>query len=209
MVQYVLGLVGTMIAWALMAHFGRRTLYLAGLALLFCILVTIGGLGFNSSSGAAWGAGSLLLVFALVYNCTVGPVTYAIVAEISSTRLRQKTVVLARIVYNLCGLLNNTLLPLQLNPLAWNWGAKDGLFWAGITLICILYCVFRLPESKGRSYAELNLLFENRIKAWKFASTEVDAFRGESLAVQEMRDSEESERTAIGITEQVREKQDV
>lgn len=62
-------------------------------------------------------------------------------------------------------------------------GAKDGLFWAGITLLCIVWAVFRLPESKDRSYAELNLLFENRVPAWKFKTTKVDAFRAESMKV--------------------------
>ena len=129
MIQYVLGLVGALVAWLFMAHFGRRTLYIAGLTILFFLLIIIGGLGFNSSKSADWAVGSLLLVFALCYNFTVGPVCYAIVAEISSTRLRQKTVVLARITYNACSLLNNSLLlPLQLNSLAWNWGVKDGLF---------------------------------------------------------------------------------
>lgn len=166
-----------------MSRFGRRSIFIGGLLCLFVFLIVIGGLGFTSSKSASWAVGSLLLVFALFYNFSVGPVTYAVVSEISSTRLRQKSVVLARITYNACGLLNNSILPLQLNPLAWNWGAKTGLFWAGITLICIIWCVFRLPESKGRSYAELNVLFENKVPAWKFASTRVDAFRGESLAV--------------------------
>lgn len=196
MIQYVIGFVGTIAAWTLMSFFGRRTLYIAGLTFLFMLLIVIGGLGWAHSNSASWAVGSLLLVFALGYNCTVGPVCYAIVAEISSTRLRQKTVVLARMTYNACSLLNNSLLPLQLNPLAWNWGAKDGLFWAGITLLCIIWCVFRLPESKGRTYAELNLLFENRIAAWKFKSTPVDAFRSESFRVQRVdSDTNQSEAT--------------
>lgn len=186
MIQYALGLVGTLVAWILMAHFGRRTLYIAGLSILLVILVVIGGLGFTSSKSASWAVGSLLLVPTLAYDCTVGPVCYAIVAEVSSTRLRQKTVVLARATYNLCSILNNSLLPLQLNSLAWNWGAKDGLFWAGITLLCIIWCIFRLPESKGRTYAELNVLFEHRVAAWKFQGTKVDAFRGESIAVRRL-----------------------
>jgi SP family general alpha glucoside:H+ symporter-like MFS transporter len=51
--------------------------------------------------GAAWALGSILLVYTLFYNFTVGPVCYAIVAEISSTRLKIKTVVLARNIYNI------------------------------------------------------------------------------------------------------------
>jgi SP family general alpha glucoside:H+ symporter-like MFS transporter len=201
MIQYALGLVGTLVAWVFMAHLGRRTLYISGLCILLVLLVVIGGLGFNSSKSASWAVGSLLLVFALAYDCTVGPVGYAIVAEISSTRLRQKTVVLARATYNLCSILNNSLLSLQLNSLAWNWGAKDGLFWAGITLLCAVWCIFRLPESKDRTYAELNVLFEHRVPAWKFKGTKVDAFRGESIAVHQSSPtkSNESDRTLQAV----------
>lgn len=197
MIQYILGLVGTIIAWTLMAHFGRRTLYISGLMVLMVLLIVIGGLGWSSSTSAQWAIGSLLLVFTFAFNCTVGPVCYAVVAEISSTRLRQKTIVLARASYNGCSFLNNALLPLQLNPLAWNWGAKDGLFWAGITLLCVIWCLFRLPESKARSYAELNLLFENHVPAWKFKGTKVESFRAQSMRVERLDDrlSEESERT--------------
>lgn len=194
MVQYVLGLVGTVISWSLMSKFGRRSIYLVGLTVLLVILIVIGALGFVPGTAAQWAIGSLLLVFAMCYNSSVGPVCYAIVGEISSTRLRQKTVVLARITYNVLGLVNNTLLPLQLNPGAWNWGAKSALFWAGITLVCLIWCIFRLPEAKGRSYAELNLLFENRIAAWKFSSTQADAFRSESLKVQTIAAEEEERR---------------
>lgn len=200
MIQYVIGLVGTGIAWSLMGRVGRRTLYISGLCGLLVLLAIIGGLGFSSSTSAQWAIGSLLLVFALTYNCTVGPVCYAIVSEISSTRLRQKTVVLARTSYNLCSLLNNSLLPLQLNPLAFGWGAKAGLFWAGACALCIVWCVFRLPESKDRSYAELNLLFENKVAAWKFASTKVDAFRSESFAVQRIKSDSDSDSESVDET---------
>ena len=199
MIQYVLGFVGTIISWTLMAYFGRRTLYITGLWVLIVLLIIIGGLGFSDSTSAQWAVGSLLLVFTLAYNCTVGPVCYAIVAEISSTRLRQKSVVLARMTYNGFSLLNHSLLPLQINSLAWSWSSKAALFWAGMALICVVWCIFRLPESKGRSYAELNLLFENRVPAWKFKSTKVDAFRAESLRVERTAsDNESSESSAAG-----------
>ena len=114
---------------------------------------------------------------------------------------------------SLCELLNNSLLPLQLNPLAWGWGAKDGLFWAGITLLCVIWCIFRLPESKDRSYAELNLLFENRVPAWKFRTTKVDAFRSESFRVQRVSSESERSEATLAAEEAVKnvkgEKQDV
>ena len=39
-----------------------------------------------------------------------------------------------------------------------------------------MYTYFRLPEPSGRSFAELDLLFEKNVSARKFASTKVDVF---------------------------------
>jgi MFS transporter, SP family, general alpha glucoside:H+ symporter len=159
------GLASTVISWWLTTKLGRRTLYVSGMRALMVLLVIIGGLGFSSSTSAQWAVGSLLLVFTLAYNLSVGLVCYAIVAEVSSTRLRQKTVVLARMACNCCSLLNNSLLSLPLNSTAWGWGAKAGLLWAGITALCIVWSIFRLPETGDRWYAKLMRLFENHVPA--------------------------------------------
>lgn len=86
----------------------------------------------------------------------------------------------------------------MLNPTAWNWGNYTGFFWvgkkcppqnrlsllltnvplaqAGICFLCIIYTYFRVPEPRGRSFAELDLLFERGVSARKFATTSVDVF---------------------------------
>jgi hypothetical protein len=51
------------------------------------------------------------------------------------------------------------------------WGQKIGLFFGGITLIYLIPCILIFPETKGRTYHELDELFERRVPAWKFAST--------------------------------------
>lgn len=84
-----------------MPHVGRRTLYLVGQVGMLIILLIIGGLGVPAiSSTTGWATGALLLVLTLVYDVAVGPVCYSLVAELPSTRLRIKTVVLARNAYN-------------------------------------------------------------------------------------------------------------
>lgn len=57
---------------------------------------------------------------------------------------------------------------------AWNWGAKTGLFYAGTNLLCNIWCWYRLPETKGRSFGEIDLMFENKVPARKFKYTTVD-----------------------------------
>lgn len=181
LVQYAIGAVGTLLSWFLMGWFGRRTLYLYGQYLMGISLLAIGCCSFagRQNVAAQWAIGSLLLAYTFAYDCTVGPVCYSLVAELTSTRLRVKSVVLARTMYNIIGLVSNVVTPFMLNPSAWNWGAKAGFFWAATTFCCSVWTFFRLPEPKGRTYAELNILFERRVSARKFSSTAVTVLEGE------------------------------
>lgn len=117
-----------------------------------------------------------MMVFVVTYDLTVGPVAYCLVAEIPSTRLRIKTVVLARNAYNIASILANFLNPPILNPTAWNLRGKGGFIWAGICFCMLVWAYFRLPEPKGRSSAELDVLFEEGIGARKFSEVTVDPF---------------------------------
>ncbi|KAK3074871.1 hypothetical protein LTR53_002325 [Teratosphaeriaceae sp. CCFEE 6253] len=176
--QYALGAVGTICSWFLMGWFGRRTLYLWGQIAMAAVLMVTGFLSIApaGNNGVQWGIGSTIMIFTFVYDATVGPVCYSLVAELASTRLRNKTVVLARNLYNITGVVANVLTPHMLNPDAWNWGAKAGFFWAGSCLLCATWTYFRLPEPKGRTYAELDILFGAKVPARKFRTTVVESF---------------------------------
>ncbi|KAM0429785.1 hypothetical protein ACHAPT_006391 [Fusarium lateritium] len=178
--QYAINMAAVFGAWALMtAGIGRRTLYLYGLCGLFSMLLILGFLGVVPESNrdkASLATGSIMIVWALCYQLSVGTVCYSLVGELSSRRLQIKTVVLGRILYNIVSIINAVLVPYMLNPTAWDWGNFAGFFWAGICFLCIVYTFFRLPEPNGRTFAELDMLFEKRISARKFASTEVDVF---------------------------------
>jgi len=182
--QSAMGFIGTICSWFLMPHFGRRSIYLAGEVVMFFILIIIGGLGVPAlSTGTGWGSGALILIFTFVYDITVGPVCYSLVAEMPSTRLRIKTVVLARNFYNLAGIFINIIQPRMLNPDAWNWGGKTAFFWAAFCALCFVWTYFRLPEPKGLTYGELDVLFENRVSARKFRQVEIDPFRSDNLVI--------------------------
>lgn len=195
MAQFALGAVGTIFSWFLMTWFGRRTLYLSGQLAMCLLLLVIGCLGIISreNTAAQWVIGSMLLVYTFTYDATVGPVCYSLVSELSSTRLRAKSIVLARNLFNVVGIVTNVITPRMLNPSAWNWGAKAGFFWAGTCFLCFMWSFFRLPEPKGRTYGELDILFEQRISARKFKTAIVDPFmpthvRRESIAAMDQKE---------------------
>ncbi len=64
----------------------------------------------------------------------------------------------------------------MLNPTAGNWKGKTGFFWGGICFFCALWTYFRLPECKGRTYEELDILFNKRVSARNFKKYQVDAY---------------------------------
>ncbi|KAH0286132.1 sugar transporter [Aureobasidium namibiae CBS 147.97] len=174
-------IVGGVICWFLFPRFGRATIYMTGLTFMFFCLVAIGGLGFSTSKHAELAIGILLIVSTLANMITIGPVCYPIVSETPSGRLRYKTITIGRFVYNLTGIFSNSVTPRMISASAWNWGAKAGLFYAGTNLLCNIWCWFRLPETKDRSFGEIDLLFEHKVPARKFRTTEADQFATSQL----------------------------
>ena len=111
--QYGINMIGVFGAWALMSWgLGRRTLFLYGLCGLFTMLMIMGFLGLPSDRQAAsLATGSMMIIWAAVYQLTVGTVCYSLVAEISTRRLQIKTVVLGRNLYNVVGIICSVLTP--------------------------------------------------------------------------------------------------
>ena len=78
-ILYAVGCAGTFVSWFLIARYKRWVLYLAGNALMAAILFGMGVAGIWSGVTAAkWSAAVLLIMFTLVYDCTVGPVCYCL-----------------------------------------------------------------------------------------------------------------------------------
>jgi MFS transporter, SP family, general alpha glucoside:H+ symporter len=89
---------------------------MVGLALMFCCLIAIGGLGFADGKKVQLAVGILLVISTLINMITIGPVCYPIVAETPSGRLRYKTIVIGRFVYNLTGIFSNSVTPRMISP---------------------------------------------------------------------------------------------
>jgi hypothetical protein len=108
--------------------------------------------------------------------------------ETSSPRLRAKTTSVAVTIQYLTGILfvscvpirerqwlirtsQSYTVPLMLSNQNAGWGQKTGLFFAGTCGVYLIPCIFLFPETKNRTYAELDELYERGIPAWKFATT--------------------------------------
>ncbi|KAH7025037.1 general substrate transporter [Microdochium trichocladiopsis] len=170
--------VGTIVSWWLLRPFGRRQLYLWGLGLLSVVLFTVGfiSVGAGDSTSGNFAQAGMMLAWLAIYYTTVGPVCYIIISEASSTRLRNKSICLSRIAYYVAQIICNVINPYMLNPTAGNWKGKTAFFWGGCTVLFFVWTFFRLPETKDKTFEELDILFARNVKARDFAKCQVDAY---------------------------------
>ena len=118
----------------------------------------------------------LTLVWTFVFQLSVGQLGWAIPAEIGSTRLRQKTICLARDASNITGTVAGTLQQYFMNPQAWNLKGYTGFVWGGTCFCMFVWSYYRLPETWNRSYHELDVLFAMKVPARQFATTVIEPF---------------------------------
>ncbi|KAI0002646.1 sugar transporter-like protein [Xylariaceae sp. FL0662B] len=168
--------IGTILSWWLISYWGRRPLYVSGIGTLCVALFLIGILDVSAGDRGLWPSGGLCILWLFVYSLTIGPLAYSIISETSSVRLRPLSVVLSRTAYQIVNIISQFLQAYMMNPTEWNLVGKTGFFW-GATAFCVfVWSYFRLPEVKGRTYEELDILFMNKVSARNFSKTEVDPY---------------------------------
>lgn len=58
---------------------------------------------------------------------------------------------------------------------------KLGFFFGGLATLCYVWAFFRVPETRGRTYEELDLLFSKNVPARKFKDYRVDGVTSAEL----------------------------
>ncbi|KAK5048260.1 hypothetical protein LTR84_005930 [Exophiala bonariae] len=170
-IQLVL-LTGLVVSFYFVDKVGRRKLVIWGGVVLGIICFIVGGLGFREQTSAS-GVGLIVLcaVWAFVYANSMAPIGWISLVEVSSPQLRAKTTACAAIIQACTGLIFSYTVPIMLSNQGAGWGQKIGLFFGGITFVYLLPVIFFYPETKNRTYEELDELFERGIPAWKFETT--------------------------------------
>jgi SP family general alpha glucoside:H+ symporter-like MFS transporter len=173
-----LGLLGTLFSWVLLVRFGRRQIYNTGLAMLIVLLLLIGILdclpNYKSRPGIAWAQASLMLVWNFCYDFSVGPVCFVILCECSATRVRAKTIAVATAVQALVAIAMTVAIPYMINPDEGNARGKIGFFFGGLSMLSLVWAYFRVPETKNRTYSELDIMFSRGVKTRDFKDYKVE-----------------------------------
>ncbi|KAK0392261.1 hypothetical protein NLU13_1757 [Sarocladium strictum] len=180
-----LALFGTIVSWTcIMPYVGRRINYLSGMFAMAVVLFIIGALNKKADTHSVGMAQAVLtLVWTFIFQLSAGQLGWALPAEMGSTRLRQKTICLARNAYAIASITSGVLQPYFMNPTKWNLKGYTGFVWGSTAFLVFIWGYFRLPETKDRTFEELDLLFAKKVSARKFSSYKIEAFGDEHTAL--------------------------
>ncbi|KAF5722065.1 maltose permease [Fusarium mundagurra] len=147
---------------------GRRRISCYATTLSWTSCVVIGILGLIPRTTAT---SNIFVLFVYVGMISNGAAGWGFIAEISSLRLRPYTAGFGAPCTCVAGVVMNVLTPYMVNANKWNWGFKTGWFYAGVGLPFLIGTWFLLPDTSGRTAAEVDELFERKIKPWRFSKT--------------------------------------
>ncbi|KAF7714748.1 MFS-type Sugar/inositol transporter [Penicillium ucsense] len=180
LINSCLGLIANIGSWFLSSWFGRRTIYLWGTATNTTLLIVLGicaSIKQNSATNYAQACLGILITF--VFAGTLGPISYTVISETSSVRLRALSTGVGRAAYYVAEIPMIYLASQMLNTTGWNLAGKCGYVWAGTALVCWIGAYFGLPELKNRTYRESDVLYKRKVPARKFKSTVIGVAENE------------------------------
>ncbi|KAJ9144283.1 Maltose permease [Pleurostoma richardsiae] len=164
----ILSMSGATIAFLVGDFYGRRPMYLAGCIGLTLLLLCMGISGSINTAAATTASVGFYTMYNFFYNVGVGSTVYAIAGEIPTSVLRAKSLALAMNVSNAMNTMWSFVCPYIFNPGYGNLKAKIGFIFGAIMLIWAFLAYFFVPETRRRTYEELDELFMNRVPTREF-----------------------------------------
>ncbi|KAM7189348.1 putative sugar porter family MFS transporter [Rhypophila sp. PSN 637] len=164
-----------MLSWILTTYLGRRTIYVWGSLINVCFLVALGIAGsVPASNASSLAMASLGLIVSVGFTLGPAPASWVIIGETSAIRLRPLTTGIGRGAYYVVNIPCIFLATYMLNPTGVDLGGRCGYVWGATGFVCFIVAYFWLPEMKGRSYREIDIMFKRKIPARKWKETVID-----------------------------------
>ncbi|KAL6690512.1 general substrate transporter [Trichoderma pleuroticola] len=165
--------VGNMVGWVMIEKFGRRTTIFSGMVFCTVSLLIIGVLGLfiNRSNSYIYAQAAFMALWAFSYQGSMGAAGYTLVAEVPTSSLREPTQSMATMTNGISNSVWSFALPYMINPDQANMGGKIAFIFFGLCLVADVFIYFYYPETKGRSFEEIDDLFERNIPPRHFSKT--------------------------------------
>ncbi|PSK60245.1 hypothetical protein B9Z65_1143 [Elsinoe australis] len=142
-------------------RFGRKTILIAGaIGMGSCHFIVAGIIGafgndWPAHRAGGWGAIVMVWLFAAHFGYSWGPVSWIIVSEVFPLSMRAKGVSIG----GSANWLNNFAVGLSTSPFIAATDFGTFIFFGVMSILAILFLVFYVPETKGRTLEEMDELF--------------------------------------------------
>ncbi|KAM0326526.1 hypothetical protein ACHAQA_006395 [Verticillium albo-atrum] len=164
----VVSIVSSLLNIVAMMRLRHRPLIFFGISVCVAIYFTMGVAAcFPQSSTSLMVIGFALQCTSIAFGPAVGS-AYAISGEVSAIRLRAKSQGIAFGWQALVSTVWTIVLPYMFNKDQGNMGGHLGWVFFGMGIVMAVIVYFDVPGTKGRTFHELDMMFERRIPARKF-----------------------------------------
>jgi SP family sugar:H+ symporter-like MFS transporter len=175
----VIGFVGNLFVMIYMDKIGRRPLIITSALVQASCLLAMGGAGLQKPAVTQAGTNFIVacvLIFNTSFHTGYASTIHAVIAELPEQTVRAKSQLVAQIVNVSIGVGVSYATPYLFRADAANLGPKVGFIFLPINLFVAGFVYFCLPEIKGRTLEEVDLMFMLKIGAresvkWKPEST--------------------------------------
>jgi Na+/melibiose symporter-like transporter len=166
-------LAGTIAAPFVVDRAGRRPTAFVGMVILFVIDAVAGGLAFNRGNKQSTLAIAILsFVFNFFWASSFYSLSNLMPSEMATPKLRHHTMSYTIACAQTTAVITTLVVPRLTSADAANLGAKTYLIFAGCMAVIIVWFYFLLPETRGRTFAEIDEMYAAKIPMWKWRSYE-------------------------------------
>lgn len=146
--------------------------------LAFCtislLIIAILALFVDSGRNVVLTQVGFMAVWAFMYQASIGSVGYTLISEVPTSHLRGAVQSMATMVNGVALAIWSLSLPYMINPDEANMGGKVAFIFFAILLVGDIWAFFTYPETKGRSFEEIDALFDRGVSPRHFASTKLE-----------------------------------
>ncbi|KAH8431249.1 uncharacterized protein LDX57_008911 [Aspergillus melleus] len=148
---------------------GRRPTALVGMSALFIIDAVAGSLAFSRGDAQSIQAiAALSFIFNFFWASSFASLSNLMPSEIATPKLRHHTMAYTIACAQITAVITTLVVPQLTTADAAGLGARAYLIFAGCMACILVFTYFFMPETKDRTFAEINEMYEAKVPARKW-----------------------------------------
>ena len=157
----IVNTLSTLPALFLIDKLGRRPLLMCGAAGTFISLVIVGGIvgGYGASlvsnKAAGWAGIAFIYIYDVNFSFSFAPIGWVLPSEIFNLGNRSKAMAITTSATWMCNFIIGLVTPDMLDTLGWG----TYIFFAAFCLLALGFTYFFVPETRGKSLEEMDMVF--------------------------------------------------